>query len=113
VPACIAAFDLLKDRGGREALRAYFEPYVALARERGVGMVLATATWRASPDWAQRLGYSPEELDDANRAAVALAEEIRAAGEDASTPIVVNGVVGPRGDGYDPGELMSAPDAEA
>ena len=110
---CFAAFDLLKDRAGREELRAYFEPYVALARERGVGMVLDTATWRASPDWAQRLGYSPQELDDANRAAVALAEEIRAAGEDGRTPIVVNGVVGPRGDGYDPGELMSAPDAEA
>jgi S-methylmethionine-dependent homocysteine/selenocysteine methylase len=110
---CFAAFDLLKDDAGRDELRAYFEPYVALARERGAGMVLDTATWRASPDWAQRLGYSPDDLDDANRAAVALAEEIRALGEDERTPIVVNGVVGPRGDGYDPAELMSASEAEA
>jgi homocysteine S-methyltransferase len=110
---CFAAFDLLKDRAGREELRAYFEPYVALARERSVGMVLDTVTWRASPDWAQRLGYSPEQLDEANRAAVALAEEIRAAGEGERTAIVINGVVGPRGDGYHPAELMSAPDAEA
>ena len=107
-----AAFDLLRTDAGREELRAYFEPYVELAREREVGMVLDTATWRASPDWAQRLGYSPDDLDDANRAAVALAEEIRALGEDERTPIVVNGVVGPRGDGYDPAELMSASEAE-
>jgi S-methylmethionine-dependent homocysteine/selenocysteine methylase len=105
---CFAAFDLLKDAGGREELRAYFEPYVALARERGVGMVLDTATWRASSDWGERLGYSQDELDEANREAVALAEEIRAAGEDERTPVVINGVIGPRGDGYDPAELMSA-----
>jgi S-methylmethionine-dependent homocysteine/selenocysteine methylase len=109
---CFAAFDLLKDDRGRDELRTYFEPYVALARERGVGFVLDTATWRANPDWAARLGYSLDDLDAANRAAVALAEEIRAAGEVAGTPIVINGVIGPRGDGYDPGELMSAQDAE-
>jgi S-methylmethionine-dependent homocysteine/selenocysteine methylase len=109
---CFAAFDLLKDDNGRAELRTYFEPYLALARERGVGFVLDTVTWRANPDWAQRLGYGPDELDAANRAAVALAEEIRAAGEAEATPVVINGVVGPRGDGYDPGDLMSAEEAQ-
>ena len=96
---CFAAFDLLKDDGGRAELRTYFEPYTALARERGVGFVLDTVTWRANPDWAARLGYSLDDLDAANRAAVALAQEIRAAGEGEATPIVINGVIGPRGDG--------------
>jgi S-methylmethionine-dependent homocysteine/selenocysteine methylase len=108
-----AAFDLLRTGAGRQELRSYFEPYLALARDREAGMVLDTATWRASPDWAQRLGYSPDDRDAANRAAVALAEELRAAHEDEHTPVVVNGVVGPRGDGYDPAELMSADEAEA
>ena len=72
-----------------------------------MGFVLDTATWRANPDWARRLGYWLDDLDAANRAAVALAEEIRAAGEAEGTPIVINGVIGPRGDGYDPGELMA------
>ena len=110
---CFAAFDLLKDDGGRHELRAYFDPYVDLARERGVGFVLDTATWRANPDWAGQLGYSLDELDAANRSAVALAEEVRAAGEAKGTPIVINGVVGPRGDGYDPGALMSPDAAQA
>jgi homocysteine S-methyltransferase len=109
---CFAAFDLLKDEAGRDELRAYFAAYVALARERDVGFVLDTATWRANPDWARRLGYSLEDLDDANRAAVALAEEIRAAGQTEGTPIVIDGVIGPRGDGYDPGALMSPGEAE-
>lgn len=109
---CFAAFDLLRDDRGREELRAYFAPYLALARERGVGFVLDTATWRANPDWGRRLGYSLEDLDAANRSAVALAEEIRAAGEGQGTPIVVNGVIGPRGDGYDPVRLMAADEAE-
>ncbi len=110
---CFASFDLLKDEPGRAELRDYFAPYLALARDRGVGFVLDTATWRANPDWARRLGYSLDDLDAANRAAVALAEEIRAAGEAEGTPIVINGVIGPRGDGYDPGELMAPDEAEA
>jgi homocysteine S-methyltransferase len=107
---CFAAFDLLKDAAGRDELRAYFEPYLAIARDRGVGLVLDTATWRANPDWAPRLGYSLDELDEANRQAVALAEELCAAA--AGTPVVINGVIGPRGDGYVAGEQMSAAEAE-
>jgi homocysteine S-methyltransferase len=109
---CFAAFPLLGDEAGRDELRAYFAPYLALARQRGVGFVVDTATWRANPDWAHRLGYSLDDLDAANRSAVALAEEIRAAGEADGTPIVVAGVIGPRGDGYDHRALMSTDDAE-
>jgi S-methylmethionine-dependent homocysteine/selenocysteine methylase len=107
-----AAFDLLKDDAGAQALKEYFKPYLAIAREQGAGFVLDTATWRANPDWAAQLGYSREELDQANRKAVALAEEIREAEESEGTPIVIDGVVGPRGDGYDPGVMMSADQAE-
>jgi S-methylmethionine-dependent homocysteine/selenocysteine methylase len=105
-----AAFDLLRDDTGTEALRRYFEPYLAIARERGAGLVLDSATWRASRDWGERLGYSLEELAEANRRAVALTEELRASAPD--VPTVLNGVVGPRGDGYVVGETMTAAEAE-
>ncbi len=72
-----AAFDLLKDDQGTEALRRYYEPYTALAREHGVGFVLESPTWRASPRWAGELGYSEQELEALNRKAIALMEEIR------------------------------------
>jgi S-methylmethionine-dependent homocysteine/selenocysteine methylase len=47
-----------------------------------------------------------------NRQAVALAEEIRTEEESAELPIAICGTIGPRGDGYEPGELMSPPEAE-
>jgi S-methylmethionine-dependent homocysteine/selenocysteine methylase len=107
-----AAFVLLEDDSGIEALRSYFRPYLEIAREQGAGFVLDTATWRANPDWAAKLGYSSEQLDEVNRRAVALAEELREEAETETTPIVIDGVVGPRGDGYDPGEMMSPDEAE-
>ena len=106
-----AAFTLLGDDAGERALRRYYEPYLAVARAQGAGIVLDTATWRANRDWAERLGYSPDELADATRRAVALIAQLRDATPD--VPAVLNGVVGPRGDGYVVGEVMSAADAEA
>ena len=107
-----AAYDLLTREGGAEALRRYFEPYVEVARDGGVGIVLETATWRANADWAERLGHGPEELAELNRMAVELLEEVRADFETASTPIVISGCIGPRGDGYVVGESMTAEEAE-
>ena len=42
-----AAFVLLDDADGRAALQRYYEPYVAIARDAGVGVVLETAIRRA------------------------------------------------------------------
>ena len=110
---CFAAFPLLEDFGGRALLRRYFEPFVALAAARGTGLVVDTATWRASPDWGSALGYSAARLDAVNRDAVALAEEIRESAEARGVPTVVSGAIGPRGDGYVPGAHMSPREAQA
>jgi S-methylmethionine-dependent homocysteine/selenocysteine methylase len=107
---CFAAFPLLEHDRGVDALRAYFEPFVAIARENGVGIVLDAPTWRANADWGAQLGYDAAALDGANRRGVALVEEI-AAGAD-GVDVVVSGAVGPRGDGYVPGELMTSAQAE-
>jgi S-methylmethionine-dependent homocysteine/selenocysteine methylase len=98
---CFAAFPLVTDDAGRALLRDYFAPYAAIARRHGAGMIVDTATWRANPDWGERLGFHPDALAEANRASVELASEIAAAGD------VINGVVGPRGDGYDARDAMS------
>jgi homocysteine S-methyltransferase len=39
-------------------------------RTQGLGIVLESATWRASRDWGDVLGYSREALDGANCAAI-------------------------------------------
>jgi S-methylmethionine-dependent homocysteine/selenocysteine methylase len=109
---CFAAFPLLENPDTRAYLRRYYDRYLTIAREHGAGFVVETPTWRANPDWASRLGYSLERLDAANRAAVSLAEEVRAVAAGYGLTAVVSGCVGPRGDGYDPGSAMTPEEAE-
>jgi S-methylmethionine-dependent homocysteine/selenocysteine methylase len=108
-----AAFDLLKDAPGRDALRRYYRRYAAIALERGVGFVFESATWRASRDWGDKLGYSEAELAEANRRAIALLHELREEYRGETTPVVISGCIGPRGDGYDPGKVMTEDEAQA
>jgi S-methylmethionine-dependent homocysteine/selenocysteine methylase len=107
-----AAFPLLDKPDARDVLRHYYDGYLAIARAHGAGFIIETPTWRANSDWATLLGYSAEQLDTVNRAAVALAEEVRAAAAADGLTAVVSGCVGPRGDGYDPGNAMTPEEAE-
>ena len=108
-----AAFHLMKDGAGIEALRKYYCTYASIACANGLGFVLESPTWRANPDWGKKLGYSNAALADANRLAVALMQELREQFETRHAPMVISGCVGPRGDGYDPGQVMSETEAEA
>jgi homocysteine S-methyltransferase len=108
-----AAFPLLDDPAGRAALTEYFMPYLELARERGAGFILDTPTWRASADWGPELGYDAAGLERINRDAVTFAQELRSVAGETPAPILVDGVVGPRGDGYVPGALMTPAQAQA
>ncbi len=107
-----AAFVLLKDAAGIDALRRYFLSYANIAARYRTGLILESTTWRASADWGARLGYSATELAEANRQAIALLEDIRNAPENAQTKLVISGCIGPRGDGYVPTQTMSAHEAE-
>jgi homocysteine S-methyltransferase len=102
------AFHLLKDAAGTEILRRYFKRYANLASRHGLGVVLESPTWRANPDWAAKLGYDAAALAEANRKAIELLEEVRAASESSDQPIVISGNLGPRGDGYCPDAPMTA-----
>jgi S-methylmethionine-dependent homocysteine/selenocysteine methylase len=106
-----ASFPLLDSAEGRMQLITYYEQYLAIARRNGVGFVLDTATWRASLDWGASLGFAPEALRRINIQSVALVERLRKRWETAATPCVLNGVIGPRGDGYKAGN-MDADEAE-
>ena len=108
-----ASYALLRDREGTERLRQYFALYGRLARDNKVGLILDSPTWRASADWARKMGYSEAELATANEKSIELLAEIRDDYETDSSPIVLGGCVGPRGDGYDPGSIMTADEAEA
>ena len=106
-----AAFRLLDSDAGRAALRRYYSPYLDLAEQHGAGFVIDTPTWRASLDWGARLGYDPIRLAAVNRRAVEFVTAL--ADERPGLQRVVNGVIGPRGDGYVIGATMSSSEAAA
>jgi homocysteine S-methyltransferase len=104
-----AAFPLLDSEDGRQRLSAYFAPYLDIAEQVGTGFVLDTPTWRANPDWGTRLGYDSVQLADVNARAVGFIGGLAQARP--GLPSVLNGVIGPRGDGYVVGTTMSVAEA--
>ncbi len=107
-----AAFTLLKSKKGQMAMREYFDRYIPLATRNDLGFVLEAPTWRANPDWSRKIGYSPEELHEANREAIAFMEEIRDRYETEESKMPISGSIGPQGDGYQPSTFMSVDAAE-
>ncbi|MBB4184967.1 S-methylmethionine-dependent homocysteine/selenocysteine methylase [Sinorhizobium terangae] len=106
-----ASFVLLSSAEGRRKLLQYYTHYLDIARRHNTGFILDTATWRANADWGEKLGYDADALATANRDAVYLLTELRDQYERPQAPIVLNGAIGPRGDGYKAGR-MSADEAE-
>ncbi len=109
---CFAAFPLLDTTAGEALLLQYFRTYAELAARFNVGLVLETATWRANRDWGEQLGYDAAALDQANRNAVRLLEQVRGEHETPDAAIVISGCLGPRGDGYIPDRRMTEQEAE-
>jgi len=105
-----AAFPLVDSEEGRAALRRYYTPFLELARDRGVPLVLSAPTWRANPDWGALLGYEGDELAAVNRRAVAFMEALR--DEVPGANVVIEACIGPRSDAYAPTLLMDADEAE-
>ena len=108
-----ASFPLLDDATGRAEITAYMTPFILAALAQGAGFVLETPTWRANADWGTKLGYGPADLARINVAAVALMADIRRRHETPQNPMVISGNIGPRGDGYNPADLLSPDAAEA
>lgn len=108
-----ASFTLLNQEKGVAALTSYFSRHAEIARNDGAGFIFESATWRASPDWGDLLGYDRAALAAANRKAVEIFLPLREQFETEASPMVISGCLGPRGDGYVAGEAMTAEEAEA
>jgi S-methylmethionine-dependent homocysteine/selenocysteine methylase len=108
-----AAFTLLETTAAREALERYFAGYLAHARNHRTGFVLDTATWRANMGWAPAMGLDEAAIRTANLRAVEFAQSFRARRESEALPILINGAIGPLGDGYRVTTALSADRAQA
>jgi homocysteine S-methyltransferase len=106
-----AAYPLAATASGRAALTEYLHHYTAIASSVGAAVVLDTATWRANPDWAAVLGHDRDALGSHIDACVQVVADVRDTWR-SDQPFLINGPVGPRGDGYRVERSMT-PDAAA
>jgi homocysteine S-methyltransferase len=109
---CFASIILLRTETGRKLLKDYYKDFFSLAVRHDTGLIVESASWRASPDWAEPLGLPLDELDALNIASIELLHEMRNDFGSNDHPFLVSGCIGPRGDGYDPGQIMSPSEAE-
>ncbi len=107
-----AAHTLLPDASDREALESYLRGFLSLARETGTGFILDSQTWKAHVHWADDLGASEDELRQTNNQAIAFIAGLRDEYASNEKPIVLNAVIGPRGDAYAPDVKVAAQEAE-
>ncbi|NNF77021.1 MAG: homocysteine S-methyltransferase, partial [Rhizobiales bacterium] len=107
-----AAFTLLKSPDGRAAIDRYMRKYCEIAVRDRKGFVLDTPTWRASSRWASELRISTDDLKAAHAQAICALKVLRAEYETPSSPFVINGVLGPQDDGYNPETFMSSAQAQ-
>jgi S-methylmethionine-dependent homocysteine/selenocysteine methylase len=105
-----AAYPLAGDPAGRQLLTDYYEAFADIAERTGAGVLLEAPTWRANPDWAALLGHDRATLADLIRRSVDVVASVREGR--GSTPFLIGGAIGPRGDGYRTDALMDAGEAE-
>ena len=101
-----AAYPLAATATGRALLTEYLQHYVAIASSIGAAPVLDAATWRANPDWAGVLGHDLDTLGSRIDACIQVVADVRATWR-GSQPFLINGPVGPRGDGYRVEDVMT------
>jgi homocysteine S-methyltransferase len=103
-----ASFTELNSDEGPARLEKYYSSYLIAAQEQQTGFVLDTVTWRANAAWGEVMGMDHAEITKVNRDAITFAKGLQAKWETDTFPVVVNGVVGPAGDGYSIDEALTS-----
>ena len=106
-----AMFPLLDDPRAVIELRAMYERYLETACAHGFGALMGGFDYRASPDWAGLLGYSPTALEEMQLRAIDFLREVARPYVDQLPVLMVVGIVGPRGDAYSLDQHMTAKEA--
>ena len=107
-----AMFPLLDDARAVAELRRMYASYLDTAAEHGFIALMGGLDYRASPDWAERLGYSREGLREMQLRAIDFLREVSAPYRAQLPDVLIAGIVGPRGDAYQRNRTITADEAE-
>ena len=105
----IAHSAFLFEDQARDILADTHREYLDIGQKYGLPMIAGTPTWRAS---AERIARSRHAGQDVNGQGVQFMRALRDDYGPDAQPIVICGVIGPKGDGYLPGEAPTASEAE-
>ena len=106
-----SAFPLNDSAAGCAVIRSYYRDYLPVAKAAGRSFLFATDSWRASPDWADRLSYNRALLKQNNATSVALCAEVAAEFAAAGVASDIAGVIGPRRDAWQHDASMTVAEA--
>lgn len=107
-----ALFPLLDDPRAVAELQRMYGSYLETAARQGFAALVGGFDYRASPDWATKLGYSSERLADMQLRAIAFLRDIAAPYRSQLPAVLVSGIVGPRGDAYSLNRTITADEAD-
>jgi S-methylmethionine-dependent homocysteine/selenocysteine methylase len=107
-----AMFPLLDNPKAVSKMREMFRSYLDVAAENDFCALMGGLDYRASPDWGDLLGYSPASLSDANLQSIEFLRELANEYSSQVPEILIQGLIGPRGDAYERNETITENEAE-
>lgn len=105
-----AMFPLLDDPRAVVDMERMYTRYLEVAAEHGCVAMMGGLDYRASPDWAAKLGISPEGLADYQLRSIGFLRDV--ARPFTGLDVLIAGVVGPWGDAYTHEREITAEEAE-
>lgn len=107
-----AMYPLLDDPRAVADLRDMYARILEVAAAHGFVALIGGLDYRASPDWAGRLGISEAGLAEYQLRSIAFLRDVARPFEGRVPQILLTGIVGPRGDAYGRDETITADAAE-
>lgn len=108
-----ALFPLLDDPAAHARLISMYQAILDVAERHGMGVVLGGLDYRASPDWADLLGYDEGALANYQLHSIAFLRQVAAPYRDRIPHILISGIIGPQGDAYERNLAVTSASAEA
>ena len=105
-----AGYKLLESEDGQQRFYSYCQKLVSLSKKFNYGVILESPTWVGNRDRGAEIGNLPQKLASLNRLGVEMISQAR--DEFGDLPTVLSCSVGPRDDGYNPTNFMTALEAE-
>src|SRR5918994_632533 len=103
-----AMYPLLDDPRAVADLTDMYTRYLEIAAAHRLVALIGGLDYRASPDWASKLGISTDGLAEYQLRSIEFLRDVARPFEDQIPQILIVGVVGPRGDAYGHNHTITA-----